>query len=95
MAFDVNHLLVSVCDGEEHTPAACGRFSRDCDGKVMVERVRDERLSEPAYVGIRAEAIGRVTLEAGNEGHRRREGNPDQLGQVQGPLRTRICRGNR
>lgn len=86
------HLLESVCNGEQHTTAPRGRFSRDRDGKVIVERVGDERLCEAAHVGVRAEAVGGVPLKTRNKGDRRRKGDADQLRQVQGSLRTTVCK---
>lgn len=88
----VTHLLVSICNGKQHTTAPCGRFSCNCDGKVIVERVRDEWLCEAAHVGVRAEAVGRVTLETRNKGDGGRKGDADQLRQVQGSMRTALCK---
>lgn len=84
-------LLVSICNGKQHTTSACGGFRGDCDGKVIIEGVGDERLGEAAHVGVRAEAVGRVTLEARDEGDGRRKRNADQLRQVQVSLRTTFC----
>ena len=84
--------MVSVCDGEQHAALPCCRFSRDRDGEVVVERVRDERLCEAAHVGVRAEAVGGVTLETCDEGDGGREGDADQLRQVQVSLRAAVCK---
>lgn len=84
--------MVSVCDGEQHAAVLRGRFSRDRDGEVVVERVGDEGLCEAAHVGVRAEAVGGVTLETCDEGDGGREGDADQLRQVQVSLRAAVCK---
>lgn len=88
----VTYLLVSICNGKQHATTPCGRFSCNCDGKVIVEWVRDERLCEAADVGVRAEAVGGVTLETRYKGDGGRKGDADQLRQVQGSLRTALCK---
>lgn len=62
------HLLVSICNCKQHASAVGGWFSSDGDGKVVVKWVGDEGLCEAAHVGVRAEAVGRVTLESSDEG---------------------------
>lgn len=88
----VTYLLVCICNGEQHTTTPCGGFSCDCDGKVIVERVGDEGLCEAAHVGVWAKAVGGVALEARDKGDGGRKGNADQLCQVQGSLRTTVCK---
>ncbi|TNN77300.1 hypothetical protein EYF80_012414 [Liparis tanakae] len=56
---------------------------RDDDGKVPVERPRHEGLSEAADVGVGPEVVGRQALVAGGEGDGGREGDTNQLCQVQ------------
>lgn len=84
------YFLVGVCDGEEHPPLARGGFSGDGDGEVVVEGVGDEGLGEAAHVGVGAEAVGGVTLKARDEGDGGRQGDADQLRQVQRSWRTTI-----
>lgn len=79
----VDHLLISVGDGEQHSPAPGGGLGGDGDGEVVVEGVGDEGLGEAAHVGARSEAVGRVALEPRHERHGGRQRDADQLGQVQ------------
>lgn len=95
------HFLISICDGEQHAPLPGGWFGCDGDGKVPVEGVREEGLSEAAHVGVWAEAVSRVTLKASDKRDGGGQGDADQLRQLQGALRaaaykdsrTRECRG--
>ena len=88
----MTYFLISICDGEQHASTPRGGFGDDRDGEVVVERVGDEWLSEAAHVGVRSEAVGRVTLEPGDEGDGGREGDADQLREVQGSLGAALCR---
>lgn len=87
----MTHFLIGIGYGEQHAAAPRGGLRHDGDGKVAVEGVGDERPREAAHVGVRPEAVGGVTLEARDEGDGRREGDADQLRQVQGPLRAALC----
>jgi len=93
--YSAPRLLVSVRDGEEHAAAPRGGLGRDRDGEVVVERVGHEGLGEAAHVGVRAEAVGGVALEARDEGDGGGEGHADQLRQVQGGQRRAFCRQRR
>lgn len=89
---DITYLLVGICNGKQHPTMTCGGLSCDRDSKVIEERVGDKRLGEAANVGVRAEAVRRVTLKTGNKGDWRRKGNADQLSQDQDPRRAAVCR---
>ena len=84
------YFLISIRNGEQHATVPRGGFSYDSDGEVIVERVGDERLCEAADVGVRSEAVGGVALETRDEGDGWREGNADQLREVQGSLSTML-----
>lgn len=88
----LSYFLISICDGEQDTATPRGGFSDDSDCKVIVERVGDEWLCEAAHIGIRSKTVGRVTLEACDEGNGGGQGHADQLCQVQGSLRAAFCK---
>ena len=91
-AISVTYFLISICDGEQHATTPGGGFGDDRDGEVFVERVGHEWLGGAAHVGLRSEAVRRVPLEAGDEGDGGREGDADQVREVEGSQGTALCR---
>ena len=85
--------LEGVGDGEEDAAALRGGLGRHRHGEVTVEGIGEEGTGQTAHVGVRAEAVGGVTLVAGDEGDGGGERDANQLRQVQLYLGTTLWWG--
>lgn len=71
----VDDLLGGICDGEHDPSSRAGGLEGDNNGKVREEGLRYKGLGQSTYISIRPKIVGRETLVASDEGHRRRKRN--------------------